>query len=151
MRLRNQLVLLAIAVAAIYCVALGIHRGRAQIAPSTAIPIVNVGSSVAANAATAALTPDASQTAYICGFAVTGLGATAGVATTMTITGLASGSFAQKVGVPAGVTVPMSFQESFSPCLPASAKNTAISLSNSSFGSGNTAAQVTAWGYSTQR
>lgn len=103
---------------------------------------------VAAATATATLPGTQNRVTYICGFTVTGLGATAGVSVTATITNL-NNSFSQDIGVPAGVTVPLTPHTILTgpPCLPSSAPNQSIIVSVPSFGSGNTNASVTAWGY----
>jgi hypothetical protein len=103
---------------------------------------------VSAAAATATLASAAGRTAYLSGFSVSGLGATAAAMATITITGLLGGTINFAYPVPAGVGVagpPMSVP--FVPPMPASAVNTNIVITVASFGSGNTGAAVMAQGY----
>lgn len=104
---------------------------------------------VAAATATASLPAAAGQLTYLTGFDVTGLGATAGSAVTMTVSGLAIGTISFLVAVPAGVLVPLAMMTFRTPTgRPwAGAMDTAIVVSCPTFGSGNTAACVNAYGY----
>ena len=86
-------------------------------------------------------------TNYCAGFSITGLGATAasGIAVT-----LSDGTWTQNYtfAVPAGATAGATpLVVTFNPPLPASAANTAITLTCPTFGSGNTAASANIWGY----
>lgn len=115
-------------------------------APAT--QVVASSGNVAAATATATLAASATKTTYITGFEVTGLGATAGLGPVLTITGLLGGTISYVVGVPAGVTVPLTpLIVQFPQPLAGSAINTAIVVSVPTFGSGNTAACVTAHGF----
>jgi hypothetical protein len=119
----------------------------AQVVPS-GVGVINSSGAVAAATATATLPGTGNRTTYLCGFVVSGLGATAGSAVTLAITGLASGAQNIAIGVPAGATTPVGFPVMvFTVCLPASAPNTAIVLTLPSLGTGNTAADLTVWGY----
>ena len=85
---------------------------------------------------------------YICGFAVTGAGATAASTITVTVTNPGIGNLNYKLVVPAGAGVSITpLIQNFSPCLPAGALNLGIAVSVPSFGTGNTDAALTAWGY----
>lgn len=114
-------------------------------APAGTPVVDSVAGAAAAIAAT--LAGAAGVTTYICGFTVTGAGATAASVIEVTITGLAT-ILRYKVVVPAGATTsitPLDF--AFSRPVPASAPNTAIVVNVPSFGAGNTAAAVVAVGF----
>lgn len=86
-------------------------------------------------------------TNYCAGFAITGLGATSASSVAVT---LSDGTWTQNYtfAVPAGATVGATpLVVNFNPPLPASAANTAITLTVGSFGTGNTAASANIWGY----
>lgn len=122
---------------------------RGQVAG--AISVVAGSGNVAAATATATLPATQNRTTYLCGYIISGLGATAGSAATLTITGLASGTITSNVGVPAGATVPVNVVVTLAPsCQPASGPNTSIALAVGSFGTGNTNASIVAWGYQGQ-
>jgi hypothetical protein len=102
----------------------------------------------AAAALTATLAAAAGKTTFIQGFTVTGLGATAGVVIPVTVTGLLGGTQTFYVAVPTGPTVAASsLVVTFPTPLAGSALNTAVVVNVPSFGLGNTAAGVNAWGY----
>jgi hypothetical protein len=90
----------------------------------------------------------AAKMMFLDGFDVDGLGATAGSAVSVTITGLLGGTLTFLMGVPAGVTTPFAYSKRFNPPLQASAVNTSIAVVVASFGSGNTASTVNAYGHS---
>lgn len=102
-------------------------------------------------ATTATLAAAAGKTTYICGFSYTGTNATAANgATTVTITGTITGTM--NFGYPtlaAGAATPNngSLDETFTPCIAASAINTAIVVNGPALGAGATLATVSAWGY----
>lgn len=101
----------------------------------------------AANPITATLPAAPGALTYITGFEVTGGGATAGSIIQVTVAGINT-SMAYYIAVPAGAGVgitPLTVE--FSTPIPASALNTAITVSVPSFGAGNTNAAVTAHGY----
>lgn len=99
----------------------------------------------------ATLPAAAGKTTYICGFYFTGTNATAAnTATTLTITGTISGTM--NFGFPtlaAAATVPntMPLDEQFTPCVAASAVNTAIVVNGPALGAGATLTTLAAWGY----
>jgi hypothetical protein len=80
------------------------------------------------------------------------LGATAAGGVTATITGLLGGTKSFVVPVPAGVTVGAQIINLFTggPPIPASAVNTAITLSVPALGAGNTTTYCSLYGYRTR-
>lgn len=134
-----------------------ISEGAARLSIITAPSVASIAGTsvnassgnVAAAAAVATLPAVASRTTYITGFEITGAGATAGSVVLATLTGLLGGTATYAVAVPAGVLVgvtPLVVQ--FSRPMPASAVNTAITLTLPSLGAGNTNAAVVAHGFS---
>lgn len=104
----------------------------------------------AASVATVTLTGSAGTTVYLSGFTVDGLGATASSSITVTVAGLLGGSRLYRVVVPAGATVGLGTARlvmDFANPIPASGPNTAITVSATSFGTGNTASNVAAHGF----
>lgn len=110
------------------------------------VPIYN-GASAGATQNVATLTIPSAKMGYIDGFDLDGLGATAGTAIAVTVAGLLGGTLTFEVGIPAGVTVPFTLQRRFSPPLQASAIATNIVVTVPSYGTGNTAASVNAFGH----
>lgn len=119
------------------------------------VPTANSSGNVAASSAVATLPKAAGFTTYITGFDISGSGATGASIIQVTVTGLptAIGTLTFNVVIPAGATtaiggtgnpgyIPIRFPDP----IPASAANTAIVVTAPSFGSGNTAACVTAYG-----
>jgi hypothetical protein len=99
----------------------------------------------------ATLAAVAGKTQWIEGFDLGGLGATAAQAIKVTIAGLLGGSIVLKASVGAGVTL-KAFQNDqfvvrFPEPLPASAVNTAITVTVAAYGAGNTDASVVAYGF----
>jgi len=129
---------------------LGQQIAEVRIAASStggATPVVGNGTG-SASTAIATLTAVASKTTYIAGFIVTGLGATAASVVTVVISGLLGGSYTTYMTVVAGATtscVPLVIE--FATPLAASAVNTNIVVTASSFGAGNTSSAVSAHGY----
>lgn len=114
--------------------------------PAAAVTAQKGSGSVAAAAATATIAAVAGKTNYLTGFLISGVGATAAGISTLTITGLLGGTITIPVAIPvtpAAVFVPWSFASPMA----ASAVNTAISASVTSFGAGSTDASVTVTGY----
>lgn len=96
-------------------------------------------------ATTATLAGASSVTTYVCGFSIRA-NATAAVTGNATVTGTISGTlnFTQWTAPAAsGVGV---VEELFTPCVPASATNTAIAVVSAAPGTGGTVS-VTAWGF----
>lgn len=104
----------------------------------TAVVGINSGTT---GAVTATLSGVQSKTTYICGFDISAAGGTATLSP-VTIAGLLGGTFTYQ-GISAG-GVP--FVRTFSPCIPASAQNTAITVNTTADGTA-TAVDVQAWGY----
>lgn len=122
--------------------------GYATPAAAGVIVLQSSSGNVAAAAATAFLAQFGGQTTYLAGFTVTGGGATAGSIVTGTITGLLGGTQSFTIPVATGATVGnLPYTVNFNPALPASASNTAITVSVPSLGAGNTNSTVSAWGY----
>ncbi len=111
--------------------------------------LTRYGSGDVANAAAVATIPAvASQTAYITGFEVWAGGATAAILVDVTIAGLLGGSQTFPFAAPAGAALaanPLVFN--FDQPLPASAANTAITVTLPALGAGNAKAAVYAKGY----
>lgn len=103
---------------------------------------------VSAATSTATVAKATAKTTYLSGFRITGGGATSASIITCTIVGLVGGTISFAVPVAAGVTAanPAITQE-FAPPIPSSAVNTDVVVSCPTFGSGNTAASIIAWGY----
>ena len=113
-------------------------------------PAVGASSgNVAATSTTAALAAPANNTTnYLTGFQVTGAGATAASVILVTVTGLSVGTLTYVMAIPAGANVAVApLIVNFSPALPASAANTAVTVNVPSFGAGNTNASAVAVGY----
>lgn len=111
--------------------------------PSGATPIT--GSTIGTTAATVAtLAGAAAKTTYLCGFTITA-DATAALAGAATVAGTISGSlnYIQSVGA---ATSAQQLTQTFQPPIPASAVNTAITVTSAAAGTGGNTA-VTAWGY----
>jgi hypothetical protein len=120
---------------------------HAQI-PSTIAPVTGSSGNVAAATATASLAAAPGFMNYICGFLITGGGATGASIIQPTITGLNGGTMTMSMGIIAGVTLNQPPLNVFLfPCQTATALNTAITLSVPSFGAGNTNATASVWGY----
>lgn len=103
---------------------------------------------VSAATATATLTCPTGKTAYINGFTVSGLGATSAGTSTITVTGVLGGTQTYQLAIPAGATTATVLQQvNFPLPVPGSAVSTNIVVSATTFGTGNTNANVTAYGY----
>jgi hypothetical protein len=84
----------------------------------------------------------AAKTTYICGFNVSAIGGTAAVGP-ITIAGLITASMVyQMSSTAAGATM----GQTFTPCIPASAVNTAITITTTADGTAS-AVNVNSWGY----
>lgn len=111
--------------------------------PSGATPIT--ASATGTTLATVATLAGVSgKTTYIAGFTISAA-ATAAVAGAATVAGTVTGSLSYYQGV-GTAAVPQVLSQNFNPPIPASAANTAITVTSAAAGvGGNTA--VTAWGY----
>lgn len=106
--------------------------------------VVGVGTGTTA-AVTATLAGAVGKTTFICGFTITS-GATAATNGAATITGLTGAStftYNQAVGT---ATAPVKTTDTFNPCLPASATNTAIVVTSAAAGTAGVT-DVNAWGF----
>jgi hypothetical protein len=122
--------------------------GTTPIYPSGSTVTIAGSGNVANASAVAALGTASGKLTYLTGFTVTGAGATAASVIAVTVAGLLGGSRIYDVVVPAGVTTtiqPLNVQ--FTYPLPASAVNTAITVTAAAFGSGNTNAAAVAQGF----
>lgn len=101
----------------------------------------------AAQANSPVLPAATSKTSYVSGFSITGGGATSASAITVTLSdGTQTLNF--MLEIPAGVGLQINpLIVNFAAPLPATATNTAWTLTVPSFGSGNTAASANIWGY----
>lgn len=85
------------------------------------------------------------KTTYICGFNVQAIGGTATVGP-ITIAGLVGASQVYQTDVNSATVGKTVAQATFSPCIPASATNTAITVTTTANGTA-TAVDVNSWGY----
>jgi hypothetical protein len=89
------------------------------------------------------------RTAYLCGLSVSPGSATTAITSSVTVTGLITGTLTWATGAPvtavgvtgAVLTVP------FTPCMPASAINSAIVVTSGALGAGGVNNDVNAWGF----
>jgi hypothetical protein len=116
--------------------------------PAGSTPLQSSSGNVANAAAVAPLAAAAGKTNFLCGFEVTGGGATAAAIVQVTVTGLLSGTATYLVGVVAGATAPNApLMVKFNPPLQAATTNTAIVVTVPALGAGNTNSAVVAHGY----
>lgn len=110
---------------------------------------VTAGSGNVANAAAAAsLAAVAGKTNYISGFSITSTGSTAAAIVRATLAGLISGTLGfTYVTVAGATTANRDLVVTFPTPIPASAVNTAITISLPALGAGNTNAEVNIWGF----
>lgn len=113
------------------------------------LPPFQISSGDVANATAVATLPAiAGKTAYITGFEVWAGGATAGLLTNVTIAGLSGGSITYPFSAAVGVALTSSpLVINFPVAKPASAQNTAISVTLPALGLGNAQARVVANGF----
>ena len=125
--------------------------GRFIMSPIVGSPAASVQASsgnVAAATATAAIPAVALKTNYITGFQINAGGATAGACVTATVAGLLGGTLSYTYCSVTGAGLPSPpLVVAFVPPLPASAVNTAITLSVPSLGAGNTNATANIQGF----
>jgi hypothetical protein len=118
--------------------------------PPGSTPISAVFSGADTTTATATLTGAAGQFTYICGFTLSGQGATAATTVSPAVTGLTNtltvtGGFTFVVSA-AAFDVPVSYTFPVGTCQPSSAVNTNIVVTLPG-AAGNTQANIYAWGY----
>lgn len=116
--------------------------------PSGATNVAASSGNVANATATATLPAVAGKTNYVTGFSITGGGATAALLVNATLTGVVGGPLNYTFGAPVGVAVAaLPLVVELETPLPASAVNTAVSISLPALGAGNTNAAVNIHGY----
>lgn len=116
--------------------------------PTGAVALIAGSGTIGNNTASATLTGTATTTVYITGFEVTGAGATAGLAVAVTVSGLLGGSRVYTYAFAVGALIAnMPLIVPYNPPLPASAINTAITVSCPASGIGGTNNTVVAHGY----
>lgn len=98
---------------------------------------------------TATITPPSDKFAYVTGFEITGLGATAAAQVTATLGALLGNvTFSYEIVVPAGVTTALpSLIVQFTKPVCGSAKGQAVTLSVPGFGAGNTNLNINLHGF----
>lgn len=113
--------------------------------PTNATPQTNAATG-STGAVAATLPAVATQFEYICGFNVSAVGSAAGAVGPIVVAGLKGGS--QTYQLAAGATPAAGYlSQTFSPCIPSSAINTAISVTTTADATG-AAVDVNAWGFS---
>jgi hypothetical protein len=115
-----------------------------QMTPGTLVVGTSTGG---AQANSPSLPAAAGKTNYVQGFSITGLGATSATSVAVTLsdgTNTLNFTFPVVAGATTGCTP---LVVNFEAPLPASAANTAWTLTVGSFGSGNTAASANIWGF----
>lgn len=119
-----------------------VGSGQSQFLPcKTAASVIGVGTGTT-GAVVATLAATSGKTNYLCGFDVSAIGGTATVGP-ITVAGLLGGSFTYHLASTAsGNTLGRSFNQ----CIPASAANTAITVTTTANGSASGVA-VNAYGY----
>jgi hypothetical protein len=112
--------------------------------PTNATPVT--GTATGTTGATAASIPAAAtKTSYVCGFTITA-DATALATGTATLSGTISGSMSYIQSVQAVANGASVLNQTFAPCIPGSAVNTAITITSAAAGvGGNTTVNI--WGY----
>lgn len=116
----------------------------------TSTPIPGGGTAITGNATgstgavVGTLAGVAGKTTYICGFSVSGTGGTANIGP-ITVAGLVGSSQVYQLSNNVASTA-TNFSQSFNPCIPASAANTAITVTTTADGTA-TAVDVNSYGY----
>lgn len=117
--------------------------------PPRATAIVGVATGADTASATATIPAAQGQTSYVCGFTVSGLGATGLTNVTVTVGPLATAgsNFSYPYQFVAGATlINTMLQVSYQPCIPANAINTAITVTVPG-SAGNTSTNINVQGY----
>lgn len=116
--------------------------------PSNVTPINAASGNVANASAAATLAAVADKTNHITGFEVTATGSTAAAVVLVTVTGLVGGTLTYIFAAPTGATVAATpLLVTFPTPIPASAVNTAITLTVPALGLGNTNSAAVIHGY----
>lgn len=119
--------------------------------PTQTYPAHAASGNVANAAAAASLAAVPGRTAYVTGFEITAGGATAAALVEATLAGLRGGTATYIFGAPAGATaIAQPLIVKFQMPLPASAINTAITITLPALGAGNTKAAVAIHGFYTE-
>lgn len=113
-----------------------------QWTPCASVTVVTGNSTGTTGAVVGTLAGASGHTTFICGFNVSAVGGTAAVGP-ITIAGIAGSSMVYQLASAASGS---SVGNTFSPCVPASAANTAITITTSADGSAS-AVDVNSWGY----
>ena len=114
-------------------------------APGTApvgVTMITGNSTGTTGAVTGTLAGVANKTTYICGFTVNAIGGTAAVGPITVSNTLTANMVYQLTDVTTGVL----FSQTYSPCIPATAANTAITIATTA-SAGATAVDVNSWGF----
>lgn len=112
--------------------------------PSNAVPQANSGAG-STGAVTATLPASATLFTYLCGFNISAVGSAAGAVGPISVAGIKGGP--QTYQLAAAATPAAGYlSQTFSPCLPSSAINTAITVTTTADATG-TAVDVNAWGF----
>jgi hypothetical protein len=117
--------------------------------PPRATAVAAVSSGADTTTASASIPAAPGQTSYVCGFTVSGLGATAGTNVTVTVGPLATAgsNFSYPYVFAAGATLLNTMLAvSYLPCIPANAQNTAITVTVPG-AAGNTSTNINVQGY----
>lgn len=113
-----------------------------------AVAVRGSSGNVANATATASIPAVAGKTAYVAGFDITGSGATAASVVSPTLAGILGGTATYTLAVVAGATLGNQvLRVTFTPPFPASAVNTAITLSCPALGVGNTNNTANIYGF----
>lgn len=116
--------------------------------PLGATPKTGASGNVANATAAASLAAVSGKTNYITGFQVTASGATGALVVNVTVTGVITGTMTYTFVFPAGATAAAApLTVSFPRAVPASAANTAITVSCPASGTGGTNAAVNVQGF----
>lgn len=119
--------------------------------PNQTVPVHAASGNVANASAAASLPAVADKRVYCTGFEITAGGATAAALVAATLAGILGGTATYVFGTPAGATlqaVPLVVK--FQMPIPASAINTAITITLPALGAGNTHAAVAIHGFYTE-
>lgn len=112
--------------------------------PAGATPVTSSATGTT-GAVVATLPAAAGKTTYICGFNATGNEAATGAIVAVTVAGTISGSLNYFIAHSVTPTLG-NLNNTFTPCVPSSAVNTAITVTSAADAAGTNVA-VTAWGY----
>lgn len=113
-----------------------------------AVPVRGSSGNVANAVAAATIPAVAGKTAYVAGFDISGTGATVGAAVSATLAGILGGTATYTVVAATGAAVANQVVAiRFDPPFPASAVNTAITLSCPALGAGNTNNSANIYGF----